>query len=81
MLLQIRQPGRIQTLLIIGSGETCVCHIEAILSLHQATISHHLMSLRKAGLLITECEVRYFYYRLANSVVVYLLHHTADWFG
>jgi ArsR family transcriptional regulator len=75
LLTQIRQPARIQILLIIGTDETCVCHIEAILSLRQAAISQHLMALRKAGLLATRRDGRHIYYRLANPEVIDLLHH------
>ncbi len=76
LLSQIRQPARLQILLIIGADETCVCHIEAILGLRQAAISQHLMALRKAGLLVTRREGRHIYYRLANPEVIDLLHHT-----
>mgnify|MGYP001107038656 CR=1 FL=1 len=75
LLSQIRQPARIQILLIIGNGETCVCHIESILSIRQAAISQHLMALRKAGLLVTRRDGRHIYYRLANPEVIDLLHH------
>jgi len=75
LLSQIRQPARIQILLINGADETCVCHIEAILGLRQAAISQHLMALRKAGLLTTKRDGRHIYYRLANPEVIDLLHH------
>ena len=75
LLSQIRQPARLQILLIIGADETCVCHIEAILGLRQAAISQHLMALRKAGLLVTRRDGRHIYYRLANPEVTDLLHH------
>ncbi len=81
LLSQIRQPARIQIVLICGTTETCVCHIKAILNLRQAAISQHLMALRKAGLLATRRDGRHIYYRLANPEVLDLLHHTAALVG
>ncbi len=81
LLTQIRHPARIQILLIIGNGETCVCHVEAILGLRQAAISQHLMALRKAGLLATRRDGRHIYYRLANPEVIDLLHHAGALVG
>jgi len=77
LLAQIQQPARMQTLLIIGEDETCVCHIEAILGMRQATISQHLMALRKAGLVSTRRDGRHIYYRLAKPEVIQLLHFAA----
>ena len=77
----IRQSARVQILLIIGSGETCVCHIEAVLGLRQATISQHLMALRKSRLLITRREGRHIYYRLANTEMIDLLYRAGALVG
>lgn len=44
------QPVRLRILLAIGTGEACVCHLEAHLGLRQALISQYLMVLRDAGL-------------------------------
>lgn len=49
LLSLIGQPARIQILLIIGAQEACVCHLEAVLGMRQASISQHLMVLRKTG--------------------------------
>jgi len=77
MLTQIQQPARMQILLIIGESETCVCHIEAIIGMRQATISQHLMGLRKAGLVSTRRDGRHIYYRLTKPEIIKLLHHAA----
>jgi DNA-binding transcriptional ArsR family regulator len=60
------QPVRIQILLIIAREEACVCHIEAVLGLRQATISQNLMVLRNAGLVLTHRIGRNVFYYLAN---------------
>lgn len=77
MLGQIHQPARMQIVLIIGKGETCVCHIEAIINMRQSSISQHLMGLRKAGLVSTRRDGRHIYYRLTKPEVFELLHHAA----
>jgi len=62
----LSQPVRIEILLAIGSGEACVCHLEAALKLRQAYISQHLMALRQAGVLDTRREGRYIFYSLTD---------------
>ena len=66
----IDQPTRINILLIISTGEACVCHLEAILGLRQAYISQHLMALREADILITRREGRYIFYRLRDKRLI-----------
>ncbi|MBL8079992.1 MAG: winged helix-turn-helix transcriptional regulator [Anaerolineales bacterium] len=66
-LQAIASPQRIAILLAIGTGEACVCHLEASLGWRQAYISQHLMALRKADILLDRREGRYVYYRLANA--------------
>ena len=78
LLSQICQPARIQILLIIGEQEACVCHIEVITGMRQASISQHLMSLRKAGLVTTYRDGRHIFYRLAHPEIIDLLQKTAQ---
>ncbi len=73
----IGQPVRIQILLIIGKKEACVCHLESVLGLRQASISQHLMVLRKAGLVTPNRQGRNIYYSLAHPEVVDLLEQAA----
>ena len=73
----IGQPVRIQILLVIGKGESCVCHLKAYLGQRQAAISQHLMVLRDAGVVTTHREGRNIYYRLANPELLVLLHQAA----
>jgi ArsR family transcriptional regulator len=63
----IDQSARIRILLAIGTGESCVCHLEAVLGQRQAYISQHLMALREADVLATRREGRYIYYRLSDT--------------
>lgn len=77
LLSLIGQPARIQILLIIGAQEACVCHLEAVLGMRQASISQHLMVLRKAGLVTSHRDGRNIFYQLAHPEVVAVLHQAA----
>jgi DNA-binding transcriptional ArsR family regulator len=77
-LQTISQPTRLQILLAIGEGETCVCHLEAMLSLRQATLSQHLMALREAGIVSDRRAGRYIHYRLCNPALLDLVRQAAQ---
>ncbi|MBI5954612.1 MAG: helix-turn-helix transcriptional regulator [Chloroflexi bacterium] len=64
---------RLQILLAIGTGEACVCHLEAALGLRQAYISQHLMALRKADILLDRREGRYIFYHLKDAAILDLV--------
>lgn len=77
----IASSQRIAILLSIGSGEACVCHLEATLGWRQAYISQHLMALRKADILQDRREGRYVFYRLANPSLLDLIRVAAIYSG
>jgi DNA-binding transcriptional ArsR family regulator len=77
----ISQPARIQILLAIGTGEACVCHLEARLDLRQAYLSQHLMALRQVGILKTRRDGRFIYYRLFNLQMLDLVNLAAKTLG
>jgi len=78
LLLETIAPlTRLQILLAIGTGEACVCHLEAALGLRQAYISQHLMALRKADLLLDRREGRYIFYRLKDTALLELVEISA----
>ena len=52
----VSAPARLEILLIIGAGESCVCYLEAQLGYRQAYISQHLMAMRQAGLIESRRE-------------------------
>jgi DNA-binding transcriptional ArsR family regulator len=62
----IGQPTRLKIMLVLGIGEACVCHLEAVLDIRQATISQHLMVLRDADLVTTQRDGRNIFYRLTK---------------
>jgi ArsR family transcriptional regulator len=78
-LLQIiGQPSRLQILLAIGEGETCVCHLEAMLGLRQATLSQHLMALREAGIVSDRRAGRFIHYSLRDPALLGLIRQAAQ---
>jgi DNA-binding transcriptional ArsR family regulator len=77
LLRAIDQPARLQIMLVIGSGEACVCHLEAALGLRQAYLSQHLMAMRKARILKTRRDGRYIFYRLADPQLLTLIQLAA----
>lgn len=62
----LSQPAKIKILLVIREEPACVCHLIAALDLRQASISQHLMALRKGGWVTTQREGRNIYYRLSE---------------
>lgn len=77
----IAQPVRIRILMVIAAQEACVCHLEAALGMRQASISQHLMILRKAGLVSTHRVGRNVFYQLIQSELVDLVHQIAPLAG
>ena len=78
-LLQVISPApRLEILLGIGAGEACVCHLEAMFGLRQATLSQHLMALREAEVVTDRREGRYIFYRLGNPALLGLIRQAAQ---
>ncbi len=78
LLQTIGQESRLQILLAIGEEEPCVCHLEAMLGLRQATLSQHLMALRKAGIVMTSRQGRNIHYRLSSPRFLAILQQAAE---
>jgi DNA-binding transcriptional ArsR family regulator len=70
----LAHPTRISILAILGEGEQCVCHLEAILGLRQSYISQHLMVLRDAGLVVDRRKGWNIFYRPAPRSIAKLSH-------
>ena len=67
------QPVRLEILLAIGTGEACVCHLEAAIGQRQAYISQQLMALREAGIVEGRREGRNIYYSVKDRKVFDLI--------
>jgi ArsR family transcriptional regulator len=66
-------PTRLRILLILLSGEECVCAISEGLDVSVSAVSHQLRLLRAAGLVEKRKQGRHVYYRLADSHVETLI--------
>jgi DNA-binding transcriptional ArsR family regulator len=77
----IGSPTRVQILLAIGAGETCVCHLERLLGLRQAYISQQLMELREKGIIASRREGKFIYYHLEKLEVFDLVRMAARVIG
>ncbi len=77
ILALMGKPARIQILMVIREEAACVCHLEAALGLRQASISQHLMVLRRAGLVSTSRDGRNIFYSLARPELGDLLERAA----
>jgi ArsR family transcriptional regulator len=75
------QQVRIQILLIIGKQEACVCHLEAVLGIRQATISQHLMALKDAEMVTAHRHGRNIFYRLANPELLDIIYQAGTMMG
>ena len=69
LLKVLADPTRLQLLSLVAraaGGETCACDLAAPLGKSQPTVSHHLTSLVKAGLLTREQRGRWAWFRLTR---------------
>lgn len=73
LLKSISHPTRLAVLEILRDGEQCVCHMEAMLGLRQASISQQLMILREAGLVEVRRDGLNMYYRVVKPKVFEVL--------
>ena len=62
----LAHPVRMQLLDVLArkEGTVCVCDLEAAVPVKQPTVSHHLRLLRQAGLVHSEKQGLYAYYRV-----------------
>ena len=81
LLKTLGHPVRLQILKEIGTGEACVCHLEAQLDIRQAYLSQHLMALREAGILDTRREGRFIYYRIEDKHILEIIDSIATLAG
>ncbi len=70
----LAHPIRIQLLdvLLRNEGRVCVCDLEASVPVKQPTVSHHLRLLRDAGLVTSERDGLWAYYRVRRDALTAL---------
>jgi ArsR family transcriptional regulator len=61
----LADPLRLAIVEALAREQLCTCHLIDITGARQTTISNHLRLLREAGIVTTEPEGRYTWYRLA----------------
>ena len=67
----LAHPIRMQLLDVLArkEGTVCVCDLEAAVPVKQPTVSHHLRLLRQAGLVHSEKQGLYAYYRVDRAAL------------
>lgn len=73
MFKALGDPVRLQlTSMIASRPEVCVCDLTPAFDLSSGTISHHLKTLREAGLVESERRGTYVYYRVRAEALAAL---------
>ncbi len=72
---------RVRILLLLRTGELCVCQIIAVLGLAPSTVSKHLSILSAAGLVDSRKEGRWAYYRLPQGGALKAVNPLLKWLG
>ncbi len=65
LMKALSDPVRLRLLNLLAGREVCVCHLHEALGLPQPTVSRHLASLRKSGLVAFRKDGLWVHYRLA----------------
>jgi ArsR family transcriptional regulator len=73
ILNAMSHPARLEILELLRDGESCVCHIQAMLDQRQAYISQQLNILRQAGLITSRKEGLRVYYQISDPDLFRLL--------
>lgn len=71
-LRAVADPMRWRILELLSAEELCVCHLVETLGVTQSLVSHHLKTLRDAGLVTTERYRYWTYYRISPSALTAL---------
>lgn len=66
-LQALADESRLRILTSLRAGERCVCELQSSLGMGQSLLSHHLRSLREAGLVRDRREGRWVHYSIATE--------------
>jgi len=72
---------RVRILMMLGPGELCVCQIMEVLALAPSTVSKHLSLLNAAGLVDSQKDGRWMYYRLPEGTAGAFVRPALKWLG
>ncbi len=70
---------RLRILMMLRTGELCVCQIIAVLGLAPSTVSKHLSLLRAAGLVDSRKDGRWAYFRLPQGEALKAVKPVLNW--
>ena len=62
-------PARLRAVVMLRSGELCVCQVTAVLGLAPSTVSQHLRGLKRCGLVTERKEGRWVFIALADEPI------------
>ncbi len=74
LLKALAHEDRLLLLCQLTEGERNVGELEALVGVHQPSLSQHLGVLREEGLVQTRREGKYVYYSLAGHEVIQVMH-------
>lgn len=72
------QPVRLQILELLARGGRCACELESEIGLDQSTISRHLLTLKRAGILRATKDGVRVNYELADERVLEILRLASE---
>jgi len=70
---------RLRILMLLRTGELCVCQLIAVLRLAPSTVSKHLSLLSAADLVVSRKEGRWAYYRLPSGTTLKTVKPILNW--
>jgi ArsR family transcriptional regulator len=74
ILKALSHPIRLYIIELLKDGEKCVCEIDEKLHIDMSTVSRHLSTLRKSGIIKDEKRGNQVYYTLKVPCVLNFLH-------
>ena len=72
LLQALADEKRLRILDVLRGGERCVCELQSTLDMGQSLLSHHLRSLREAGLVRDRRDGRWVHYSLVPEALAEL---------
>lgn len=69
ILKALSHPARLHILTLLAGQEACVCHIQAVVGLRQASASQHLRELRRSHLIASRRHGAHVYYHVDDPRV------------
>jgi DNA-binding transcriptional ArsR family regulator len=77
----LADPTRLSIVRELAAGEVCACDLTSCCEVSQPTVSHHLRTLKEAGVVVAEQEGTRIYYRLAPGVAERLQGFATEFTG